>query len=227
MKIPEVHKCFGILGHLLLICGITSSVLRLRMRNPLLRWTALLGCLGVMFVGIDGMSVVGYTRGLVGDLSITTQILLACTVLRHLLDRKILPDEDQKFVLVGVAVTGLFVYPMGLGLTMSDPYELGFNSLGLIIVLALVSIWTWCVRRGATVFIPASMVAFNIGILESTNIWDYLLDPLVTLYSWVWILTRVARKREKIASRTLSTWREPDHDVGFGSAGSLREASRL
>ncbi len=201
MKLHEVQNFFGILGHFLLIAGIMSSVLQLKRRAPLLRWAVLFGCFGATFVSIGGMSVAVYTRGLIGDLSITTQILLACTVSGHLFDRDVFSDSDRKAVLIATAVAGLVLYPMALGIAPIDPYSLGFNSLGLIMVLALLYIWGWRTRRRAAVFIPVGLIAFQIGVLESTNLWDYLVDPLVTVYSWVWIAMEIARKRWMVVSR--------------------------
>lgn len=198
MTFPALQNFFGILGHFLMIAGTSAVLLQLRRRPPLFRWIVFCGCFVAMYLPIGGTSVVGYTRGLIGDLSMTTQILLACSVIDHLLDRKVLSDADRKVVLTVAAIAGLLFYPMTLGLTRFDPYELGYNSLALILGLALLSVWGWCRRPGAALLIPVGLIAFQIGVLESTNIWDYLLDPFVTLYSWVWIGMEIARKGWKL-----------------------------
>lgn len=193
MTLQTLQNFFGILGHFLMITGTSAVLLQLRRRPPLFRWIVFCGCFVAMYLPIGGTSVVGYTRGLIGDLSMTTQILLTCSVVAHLFDRKLLSDADRKVVLTVVAIAGLLFYPMTLGLTRIDPYELGYNSLVLILGLALLSVWGWRRRPGAAVLIPIGLIAFQIGVLESNNIWDYLLDPLVTLYSWVWIGMEIAR----------------------------------
>ena len=48
-----------------------------------------------------------------------------------------------------------------------------------MVVAGLVVAWWWR-RRGAALVLAAGVGAFNLRLLESNNLWDYLLDmPLV------------------------------------------------
>ncbi len=196
MKMPGVQNFLGMLGHGLLVSAIVTFVLQLRRRRWWFRWTVVLGCFGVALLDVGGIPAVGYTRGLFGDVSITTQLLLACFLLSHLLNRDVLSEQNRKAVLMTTAVTGLVFYPMTLGLTGVDPYGFGFGSLELITLLAVVSLWSGYTRPGAAVFLPLGVIGFNVGLLESANLWDYLLDPFVVGYSWVWLFIQVRRKRQ-------------------------------
>lgn len=195
MNIPAVHAFVGFMGHFLFFSCAVFLVLGLRRRSPLIRVAAVAACLVFMFVVIDDVNVAGHMRGLLGDLSITTAILLTCTFVGHMINRDILSEDDRRWVVMVVAVSGLFLYPLTLGVMWVDPYRLGFNSFYLLLTLIVLCIMGYRARRGATLFIPAGIIAFNLGFLESTNLWDYLIDPFVTLYAWAWIMMDIRRRR--------------------------------
>ena len=198
MNIPAAHTFFGFMGHFLLFFSAVFLVFGLRRRSPLIRVAVAAACLAFMFVVFDGVNVAGYMRGLLGDLSITTAGLLACSIVGHMMNRDILSEDDRRCVLMVVAISGLFLYPLTLGLMWVDPYRLGYNSFSLIyliLILVALCIMGYRSRRDATLFIPAGMIAFTWGFLESTNLWDYLIDPLVTVYAWAWIMMGIRRRK--------------------------------
>jgi len=49
-------------------------------------------------------------------------------------------------------------------------------------VAALAIGWWWS-RRGAALILAAGVAAFNWHLLESGNLWDYLLDPVLAIWS--------------------------------------------
>ena len=85
------------------------------------------------------------------------------------------------------------MYPMTLGLSRVDPYELGYRPRALLaLVAALVILWWWR-RRGAAVVLAAGVGAFNFRVLESVNLWDYLLDPVLVVVAWAVLLWRLGQ----------------------------------
>ncbi len=50
----------------------------------------------------------------------------------------------------------------------------------------------WWARWYVIVFIVvAAALAYLAGAYESRNLWDYLIDPLVSIYALAWLLARV------------------------------------
>jgi hypothetical protein len=127
-------------------------------------------------VPVGGIRALGYARGIAGDLSITSVLLLAsAAVAPKLLDRQELRSLAA-FVIGGA----LLLYPMALGLSAFDPYALGFPgpARGLLVVLSLLAFLAWW--RGRILLLLAILLgigAYRLGLLESSNLWDYLLDP--------------------------------------------------
>ena len=64
-------------------------------------------------------------------------------------------------------------------------------SIALLAVLALTT-WLWGFRL-ATLCIALAVLAYSAGWYESNNLWDYLLDPLVSTWGLSALLLRWAK----------------------------------
>ena len=143
--------------------------------------------LGLILLPIQGLPVHAYVRGAVGDLSITTLFLLSWKLSEQLFCLNILPSDARAGMWWIVALAGLLFYPFAMGLSPFDPYRLGYGSWILPGTLLVVTIGFWLVGRWVEVlFIPWVLLSYRFQLLESTNLWDYLLDPLVVLAAWGW-----------------------------------------
>lgn len=150
-----------------------------------------LGYVVVMFP-IAGWSPAIWLRGMVGDLSITSMLLLSAAVYARLFKVAPMWDARERSALLGfLAVLALLLYPFALGLGSLDPYRSGYGGVGLLLMLALLALWL--MRRGfyllPLVFaLAASGWSFN--VLESTNLWDYLIDAPLAIYA-LWVTIKV------------------------------------
>ena len=149
---------------------------------------------------IQGLSLAGYLRGYVGDLSVTTWVLMSVILLGK---SKSLVSQ-QYDLLVLVAVTALIFYPLALGLGLFDPYRLGFGHIGFMVSLLLLSLW--CVYQQKTLIVWSiclALLAWTVGWSESNNMWDYLIDPWLSIYAigamirhlWCKVVTRKIQVR--------------------------------
>jgi hypothetical protein len=144
---------------------------------------------------------------MVGDLSMPSVLLLVAALAARL--RQLAGNEGrawwnqrERFALhVFISVLALLLYPFALGLGMLDPYRSGFGGVSLLVMLALLSLWS--MRRGSYL-LPAAcslaVLAWSLGWYESTNIWDYLIDVPLALYASVQTLKVMlkARKVERV-----------------------------
>jgi hypothetical protein len=119
-------------------------------------------------------------------MSITTLILISYFFIFPTTSRD---KSRQLFILVVTA--GLLFYPAALGLGMLDPYQWGYlNSYrgtfpSMLFLAALLAITVIAARLNNALIllcIAAATGAFLIGALESRNIWDYLIDPLIFIF---------------------------------------------
>ena len=73
---------------------------------------------------------------------------------------------------------------MALGLGSFDPYRLGFVPSGLLAALFVVAVLAWL--RQFYVLLLCILVAVSshaLELMESPNLWDYLVDPWVVVAS--------------------------------------------
>jgi hypothetical protein len=148
----------------------------------------------VALVPASELSLAGALRSLTGDLSITTLILLVAGILSLLLDRKLVRSSDLQGVMLFASGGGLVFYPLALGLSSGDPYTLGYGSPILLLGLLCLSLGAVAYERSLLALCTTGAVAaFTFGIYDSTNLWDYLLDPLLTVYALGWLVVRVRR----------------------------------
>ena len=134
----------------------------------------------VIIVPIAGVSLAGHLRGLWGDPSIVTFLLLFLYTVRP----SSLPNRPRLSTCVLVS---LFVMlPLYLPLFLLNPnvpvdlYAIGWHPKWILIAIAVIALGSVMMRRLAprwTNIIAIALIASSVGLMESDNLWDYLVDP--------------------------------------------------
>jgi hypothetical protein len=146
-------------------------------------------------VPFGALSPAGYLRGLTGDLSITTLVLLLRAIARWLHGPGADDGRDKAALQVLLAVTGAVLYPLALGLGSFDPYRLGYANPWFMSVLFLLALATWRIRLHLiAACLALAVLAYSIGWYESNNLWDYLVDPCVATYALAALLLKAAKR---------------------------------
>jgi hypothetical protein len=150
-----------------------------------------IGAAVVMLVPFGELSPAAYLRGATGDLSIASVALLV----RSLLARQPLDARNRLALQMALAFAALALYPLALGLGAFDPYRFGFGDPWLVGALGLVALAAWRARLTPLALgIALALLAWAIGWYESGNLWDYLIDPVVSLWAIGALLIRAARR---------------------------------
>jgi hypothetical protein len=192
------------------LSGLALVWMLLALRLPLAtrlnqpkRWLFVLAAYGVVLLPIFGLSLAGFLRGMVGDLSVPTVLLLVAALVARLRqlaggEARAWWDQRERFSLyVFISVLALLLYPFALGLGMLDPYRSGFGGIGLLVMLALLSLWS--MRRGLYLLplvCSLAVLAWSMGWYESTNIWDYLIDVPLAIYAVVQTVKAMLKERK-------------------------------
>jgi hypothetical protein len=145
-------------------------------------------------VPFGGLSAAEFVRGIVGDLSVTTLLLLALALLSAIRRKQFTDEilgEQRPALLMLIAFTALAFYPFALGIGMLDPYRLGFGNLWFIGGLLLLALIAWKQQYILVALsISLALLAWSGGWYESNNLWDYLLDPWLSIYALVVLVKR-------------------------------------
>lgn len=177
----------GLLGNAVALTALASRVRGFSRLGMGTRQSVLAAVMVGAFVPLGGgLPLAAYLRGLIGDLSVTS-LLLLLLYLARLVRGVALPAAvlaGRETLLGLVAVTAAVFYPLALGWGSFDPYRLGYGSYGMLAVLLLLALAA--VLRGAVlvaIALALAVLAWSAGWYASTNLWDYLLDPLLSVYA--------------------------------------------
>ena len=135
------------------------------------------------------LPLVAYIRGVTGDLSIVLTLLLWSSLLPS---SKPIPMTFRS----AVAIVAFCFYPFALGLGMMDPYAWGYGSIPFLIAVIVFAVicalanWT----KGIWI-IAIAILAWAAQWHESSNLWDYLLDPFLAIWALVSFLGMLYRRR--------------------------------
>ena len=135
------------------------------------------------------LPLVAYVRGVTGDLSIVLTLLLWSSLL---------PSSQPTPIAFkfAVAILTFCFYPFALGFGMIDPYAWGYGSITFLIAVLVFAVvcalanWT----KGAWI-IAIAIIAWAAQWHESSNLWDYLLDPFLAIWALISFVGMIYRRR--------------------------------
>jgi hypothetical protein len=174
----------GLLGCGLLGLAGFATVIRLRRLPVRVRYAVMLAAACAVFVPIGELSIAACVRGVTGDLSMTTLVLAGAACFTQITGRALIGHRDKQALCWLLALAAAFLYPFALGWTRFDPYALGYGSIEFLTALLLIALAAWWARLHVIVLVViAAALAYLAGAYESRNLWDYLIDPLASVYA--------------------------------------------
>lgn len=192
---------FGMVSPVLLMGAATALLLGVQRYS--IHWKLVVAAIVFFFciAPVNDLSIAYYIRGVVGDLSITTQLILmaywyavlmgetAGKTSKEASGTETEPNRNNPLIFAGfIVLTSLWFYPCTLGLTYFDPYNLGYGSTPfhwcLLTYFFCAALYFYCKKDFLfSGIITLSTFAFYFNLLESDNYWDYLMDPILVLGS--------------------------------------------
>ena len=206
---PPLTDFFALLGINLVLCagclrllGAAGGGLSGEAR-PWAKWTGVvLFVLLWVPVGAAQLPIVAYVRGISSDLSITLVVLACLGLGRRLLGLRAIGQRERNALFAVIAVAAMFLYPLALGWGDWDAYRLGWGALGMWAALLILSLVCWL--RGLRllpVLVAMALLAWTAGLLESSNLWDYLMDPWLSVAALVYCAKAAILKLLKLSGR--------------------------
>jgi hypothetical protein len=160
------------------------------------------GLLILAVIPFGDLSAAEFVRGISADLSVTSLVLLALflvlprphsggranmgaeTLLYHRANIRPSRPPARGKLLILIVIAALALYPFALGVSTFDPYRLGFGNIWFIVGLLIVVTAAW-IRQYTLIALCISLavLAWSVGWYESNNLWNYLIDPWVSVYA--------------------------------------------
>ena len=166
-----------------LLTAVIHLLLPVAVKNKAIYiFLAFLLSLSFLLTQVNEVPAFYYLRGYIGDLSVTATLFFSASVIQSVRGKALYQPVEKKYLMLLVIPGGLFLYPMALGVSQFDPYRLGYQPQILLSVLFLAGLYFWHKQYYFLVFVLTSAgLCFSLGLLESNNLWDYLLDPMLLL----------------------------------------------
>ena len=144
----------------------------------------------VGLIRVDGVDICGRLLPFTGSLSVGSVCVLCLTIL-HRMQPHTVPytKAEQSAATVFWACAGTLLLASAMGFWKTDVYAVGYLRSAAWVVL-LGSLAAAFVRyRVFATYLVVAIVAWQLRIVESANLWDYLLDPWLTIGSCM-VVTR-------------------------------------
>ncbi|MCZ6617165.1 MAG: hypothetical protein O7E57_03450 [Gammaproteobacteria bacterium] len=157
--------------------------------------------LGLLFIPVDGVSLILALKGVFADLSLTTVLLLITWPLLRIAN--ISPNgSDIAWLCTAILILALALYPMALGVGLHDSYVFGYEPWLLLTLVAAMGVLAVDKRywiSAATGIVV--LYGYWLRVLPSQNLWDYLLDPMLVIFALIYLLQYLTRLRIWCRSR--------------------------
>jgi len=174
-----VTEIISFVGLALLMAGLPVPLLqRFGIRRPALLGYLLVS-LAVLLVPWNGHSLVYYVRGVVGDLSVASLVLLSVIYGRTFWKpfNTHQPIRGQVgWVLLGILIP---LYASTLGYWTFDLYGWGYEPQWFLLAVGLLMFWAWQTQPALAIAWLIGVVSFASGMTLSRNLWDALFDPFM------------------------------------------------
>ena len=179
--LPPLTDFVALLGIDLVLCAGGLRLLSWRRAGvtPWAKWVTA-ACFVLLWwpVGAAHLPLLAYIRGISSDLSVTLVVLACLGLCQRLLGLGAIEQRERMVVSAVLATAALFLYPLALGWGDWDAYRLGWGAPGMWGALFALSLICWVNGlRLLPLLVALALLAWVAGLLESNNLWDYLIDP--------------------------------------------------
>lgn len=178
-----MHQYIGLLGTLLVILAVPLTFIRQPRVPRQFIVITLLTAFAIALFPVHDLMIAGYVRGIIGDLSITSMILLMYFIIEAYSGKTHFSAFEKQRLHRCILLLGLILYPFALGLSLLDSYSLGYGNFWLIpvfvvIIAGLIIGQSWIILA----MLICGISGYVFHIMESSNLWDYLIDIWIFLY---------------------------------------------
>lgn len=197
MLLPPLTDLVALLGIDLVLCA--GGLRLLARQRSIARWekwvVAVLFLLLWIPAGQAHLPLLAYIRGISSDLSMTLVALACLGLWRRLSGKPRMVRRESLSLYAAVAIAAMFLYPLALGWSNWDAYRLGWGSFGLWSGLLALSLVSWFNGlRLLPLLVSLALLAWSAGLMESANLWDYLIDPWLASAALIECIKAGARK---------------------------------
>jgi hypothetical protein len=181
----------------LVVASMAGMVLK-RTSSLFARATVLAGSFILSLMPVYATDFSGFTLAHIGILSTSTLVLLAAEFFIRLKFPPHLHRNQNLFVIFA----GVALYPSAAGFFEWDLYFFGYQTAMSWTVLGIAIVALVFRHQLLALCLTSAVVMHQLMIHESTNLWDYLIDPwlflaALTQFTWSTLTIRTKRRTQQ------------------------------
>jgi len=148
----------------------------------------------VLMTPVKGLRIACWIGSFSNSFSIPLMGLLGIAIVKQTFSYKIFSPSDWKTAWFFGGIASCVLYPSALGLSHVDTYVWGWNCGPALIGVALITAILLFRGNRFGILLLLALAAFIVPLQESTNLWDYVVDPFYGTISLLWILSNLVKK---------------------------------
>jgi hypothetical protein len=164
----------------LILFVVTASIAGALRATPLVRVLAgIAAIIGALFLMVSTRPLLTWMVSTIERPSVPGFVLLVALAVAAVSGWRLDRTKELRFAAVVLAIAGAVLYPSATGFLNADSYTIGFS--GYVLPVALCAIIGYAIYRGylvSALTLNASIVVFLLGLGDSRNLWDYVIDPI-------------------------------------------------
>ena len=167
---------------------VLMQKLFLKKYKPRYHILSLLIILLIFCIPIKHLIIAEYIYGVLAGLSISSICLLVYTIIELLkFNKNNKNNKNINLYFYTLSILGLIIYPFHLLIiTKTDPNSWGFSPIILSLVISLLSIIYFIYQNKlSAIILLITLISFNLNLLNSANLWNYLIDPFLFIYAFI------------------------------------------
>lgn len=186
-----VEYIYSFLFPFLLLLTAAQLAARLLRKSPAADWrftlfSAIFSLL-VVLLKVDGIPIGRLATGLSANASVPLIALLINCAWKNAGGRILLDRRAHTAAYIFGLCTGAVLYPMALGIGRFDPYVDGWHYSWVFVLLMAATVFLLIVRNRFGLVLMLCLIAYQLHLQESTNLWDYVIDPIYFLASIIYL----------------------------------------
>jgi len=139
----------------------------------------------ITMIPVGGLPLARWLISFNANFSISLTAILFCKILETSSGVKLLDSKALLTCWVSSLTAGVILFPMALGLGRFDPYPAGWGFSWMFVLVCAFTVVLLIMKDRFAVVLIAAILAYNLQLLESTNLWDYLIDPFLVIISCI------------------------------------------
>jgi hypothetical protein len=152
--------------------------------------------LAIVLMPVGDLPLARWLIGFNANFSIPLTAILFSRVVGTAFGIRLLDERALLICWIFSLIAGAALYPMALGLGRMDPYTAGWGFSWLFVLAFSVTAVLLAMKNRFAIVLMAAILAYNLRLLESTNLWDYLIDPLLVVVSCIGLGWEIGARRK-------------------------------